>query len=307
MSLKNRTIYSYESKLMTYSKERKTAELKWYPDLIESFLTGLMLLEEENRIMDKRDEWFFYLANVKVDKRKNDPTYEDCILGWFESVKIGFRTNLKKRSTLAIRSNPKAPDESETRKTHFYFRLRDGLFLLDNYSNNVVTSKRLETYFTEKFELVFGNKNVRHITFSNLVNQGFLEELEKFNVIRLAQIRLKIQSTEPYDTGDAIGSLQEMCRPTNANYLELVVGRKNARKNGLSPSYLKRYLQKLMGNHQEIVSGTIQGSRTDGGSPIVKLKGIEERFSNSFEVAADGEILSEPMFAYMIEIGNNHY
>lgn len=306
MNLKKRTIYAFETTIMG-SKSEREVELKWKPEFLEEIFEFIMKLSEKERVEEKPGEWFFYLAKYTLDKREKDPTHEDCIYGWFESVRIGFRTNLKQLSTMKTRPNPKAPDESEIMRTYFYFRLKDGLLLLDSYGNNVVTYKRVEAYLKNKAPTVFQKHNVYYLSFYHLISKGFLEQLQNFEVIRLAQIRLKVSSDAQYDTSDAIGSLQHMSQYTYSNYVDITMGRKNARKNGLMVNRLREILNKIIRNNQEVISGTIQGTRNDGGPSTLKLKGIEEKYPKNFEVDGAGEVLSEPIFAFMIDIGNNHY
>jgi len=291
---------------MRIDLEGNKAHLKWNPTFIEAVLEHIMQLTEKDRVHQQPGEWFFYLGGYKIDKREKDPTHEDCLYGWFESVRIGFTTNLRRLSTMDIRPNPKEKDESEIHKTFFYFRLKDGLLLLDTYFDNIVTHRRIESYLASKAEDVFQKFKIKYITFHNLISKGFLEKLRNFEVIRLAQIRLNVQSETPYDTQDAIGSLQEISRSTNANYLDITMGRSHARKHGLLVRELKKALELIMRDRRQVISGTVEGTRNDGGPPTIKLKGIEEKFKKQFGVDGYGEVLSEPMFAYMIDIGNKH-
>jgi len=309
LKTKNRTIYVFETKLYslvsheTNDKEENILEVNWKPDIIEKIFNHIINLDKKERVQIKEGEWFFSLENMKIDK-KEIPGDEDCLYGWFEGVRLGLRTDLKSLSTLTTRENPKKPDESETQRTYFYFRLKDGLFLLDTYSGNVVTVRRLENYLEEKAQPIFKKYNIRNIVFHHRINKGFLEELDKFDVIRLAKVRIKIQDKNEYDTKDAIGYLKEISRRTYANYLDIVVGRRKAKKRGLIIPNLKEFLQKLLENRQEIVSGIIEGSRSDGGPKTLKLDGIEEKHKEKFLVDEKGEVLPEHMFEFMIEMGN---
>lgn len=305
MKTQRRSIYAYETQLSAV-KDGKVVQLKWRPDILVETFSNIMSLDLKNRVLDKRGEWFFYLANLKVDKREQDPSHKDCLYGWFESAKIGLRTDLLRRSTMSTRANPKEEDESEKRKTHFYLRLLDGFFLLDSYNNNIVTHRRIESYLENMAKSTLERLGVRHITFVNLVDEGFLEELGKFDVIRLAQVRLKIQSKEQYDTSDAIGRLQELSRPTYANYMDIVIGRLYARKRGMIARHVDSFLRTIMRNREEVIGGTIQGTRSDGGPPELKLNGIEKKYKENFKTDEFGEVLSEPVFEYMINIGNTH-
>lgn len=303
MQATKRSVYAFESNVFSVNAAGNQAQLAWKPDFAEAAFAHIMTLPEEGRVYVSTNEWFFYLADLKIDKRENDPTHEDCIYGWFEGVRIGFITDLKRLSTMTTRTNPKERDESEIRRTYFYLRLRDGLLLLDNFKENVVTYKRLEAYLSEKAPKIFSDYGIRYLAFVHKISTGFLEELEKFDIIRLAKIRLNLTPDSQYDTHDAIGSLQQLSIPTYANYIDLVLGRKNARKRGLITSALRGLLQKVL-DKQHVVSGTIEGARSDGGSPTLKLHGVEEVHRKNFPKDDKGEVLPEPMFEYMIELGN---
>lgn len=306
MSKSKRTIYAYESRIFSANSAGDQAQIGWEPKMIEEALSFIIGLPEKERVLTKNDEWFFHLSNVNIDKRDKDPSFEDCIYGWFECVRIGFITDLRQLSTMKTRLNPKRKDESEIRRTYFYFRLRDGLLLLDNYRDNVITPRRLEEYLLNIAETVINKYGVRHITFVPIVSTGFLEELGKFDLIRLARIRLKIKPNVEYNTEDGIGAIQKQSAATYANYLDLVLGRKNARKHGLVIEAVKVFLRKILQQQDQVLLGTIEGDRSDGGPKVLKLSGVEEKHKQDFSVDEKGEVLTEQMFGYIIELGNAH-
>lgn len=301
----NRVIRAYQTTVSATGQGTGNVVLKWDAGLVTSVFQRIVTLPETDRVMAKPDEWFFYLA--KLENRTGSASGgEACMVGWFESVRMGLRTHLKRLSTMTTRPNPKAPDESEIRRTYFYLRLCDGLFLLDSYGGNVVTSVRLQDYLREKDGTGFKKAGIQLISFEPLVDPGFLDQLYKFDVIRLATVRLSVEQNEVYDESDAIGTLQSRSRVINANYMDVVIGRKNARKNGLLPNKLREFLEEILRRKPQVVSARIVGTRSDGGSPELKLDGIEEKHRVKAELDAYGEALPEHMIQCMIDIGNVH-
>lgn len=304
----SRTLYSFATTLL--ANETKTSVERGWPRnasiFIEEVLQKIMANPLKQRVYDSSGEWFFYLDNVTVDKREKDPTHQDCIHGWFNWVRIGLRTELTKRSTMGTRENPKEEDESETHRSYFYFRLKDGLFLQDGHSKSVVNHKRVEDYLFKMAPEVYAKYNIRYLSFSHLVSQEFLAELSKYSVIRSARIRLQVTDDATPTSDDFIGQLENNSRSVYANYFDLMVGRKNARKRGLKAKKLGEMLSFFMRDNKKVISGTIEGSRDDGGPDTIKIKGTEEKFKGTFLVDNLGEILQEQMFPRMITIGNSH-
>lgn len=293
-----RTIYVYESRLFRSHYAEEMTPLVWDPGFVENVFDHIYALPQEARVLDREGEWFFFLHEL----RKTTSNKVTFLYGYFNAVRLGVRTDLQARSTLQTRKNPKAEDESETRKTFFLLRLSDGLLLLDSYANNVVTNKRLTEYLKLTALEVFKTSDIAGISFNNLMDTGFLEDLEKFDMIRLARVRLSLKSSNYASESDAIELCKEMAVPTNANYMELVVGKKHAKKHGLSFDHLKAWLIRLMRDKQDVIGGVIEGTRSDGGSPTLKLNGIEEKHREEFDTDELGEVLQEQMFDYMINL-----
>lgn len=309
MGEKKRIIYTFETRF--HRLQNNMMHSFWDPNIIEAIFDELIARPKAELVEDKKDEWFFYLASVSKNKESISGN-EPYIFGWFEWVRLGLRTDLLRtdllsRSTLEPRENPKGPDESEVNRTYFYFRLRDGLFLLDRTFGSIITANKITTYIENKCKELLERNGIKYVSLSHFIAQGFLEELTKFDSVRLAQIRLRVSEKKHYDESDAIGFLQEKSRISNANYIELTVGRKNARKHGLIVENLKNLLMKLMQNSEDVIAGVIEGSRSDGGPPRLTLRGIDEKFPSKFKTDLYGEVLKEHMFEYMIEIGNHHY
>ena len=294
-----RTIYSHETHIQQLAASKELIEIKWSPSIVSEIFEYIMSLDERERGEDSPGEWFFYLGGVRFDMK-------GCIYGWFESVRTDIRTDLRRRSTMATRKNPKNEDEGEVRRTHFYFRLSDGLFLLDSFGTGFVTNRRVEEYLASKAKIVFEKHGIQYIQFANLVDKGFLDKLDKFEVLRVAQIKLKVEQKAQYDEEDAIGHLQSQSQEFEANYLNVDIGKSRAKKRGMNVQKVAGFLRQLMKNRSEIISGTIEGIRSDGGSPKLKLKGIEEKYPKTFNTDSNGEVLSEDVINYIMEIGLNH-
>lgn len=297
---KKRKIYAYSGTIMKYSETGETAEIIWDSSLLEEVFKYIKGLPEKKKVMEKKEEWFFYLADYQ---NKTDNVGNSYIRGYFEWVRIGYLADLKRLSTLKTRPNPKNPDESEIHKTFFYIRLKDGVLLLENYKDNVITAKRMQDYFKEKAKPVYEKSRIHYINFLNRVSKGFLEKLTHFGVIRLAKLRLSMESNEQYDTSDAIGVLQETTRPAEPNYIDIIIGKKNARKNGLLPGPLKDILNKLMTNRERIKAGIIEGASTSGDPLSLSLNGIEERYIGTFNTNDKGEILETEMYDFLMKTG----
>lgn len=305
---KRRTISAFESSVFSVNATGDQAQIRWIPDFTEEVFTHINLLPLADKVKSSTGEWFFHLEDLRIDKNPNDPQHEDCIYGWFEGVRLGLRTDLRRLSTMGTRTNPKNNDESEEERTYFYLRLRDGLLLLDTHFDSVVTINRLVEYLKEKAHPVYVRHGVHYLTFIPYISQGFLEQLNNFQVIRMASIRLRVRPTNVAEgqNHDAIDSLNSLSTPTNAKYVDLILDRKHAKRNGLNISGLRTFFEGFLNRGEEVVAGVIKGSRNDGGSPEIKLRGIEEKHRSEFPTDAQGEVLHSPMFEYMIEIGNHH-
>lgn len=304
---KSRTIYAHETKFYRYDDavENNEVEVGWSrkvsPGLLWKVFEHIVTLAEPDRTRKAPDaEWLMYLDNVEFIKKGFDNP-EDCIRGIFYSTSDGLRTALIDINTLTKAKNQKKPGQNELRKTHFYIRMSDGLFLLDNYGGNIVTNARIEAYIAHFANTVLKDNNIIRLSFDTLLSQGFLDKLNNFEVITLAHLRVKIGATDIYDKSDALGHMQDEAKVVRASQLEIKIAHPRARKEGLLPIPLAKTLQKFM-NREGILSGTIKGKPLLGCQPTLKLKGAEEKYPNRFEVDAEGEVLTDPLFKYIAKI-----
>lgn len=304
---KSRTIYAHETKFYRYddAAENHEVEVGWRgktsPSLLWKVFEHILALSEPDRTLKSPDaEWLMYIDNAKFIKKGLDNP-EDCIRGFFYSTSDGLRTALIDINTLTKAKNQKKPGQNELRKTHFYIRMSDGLFLLDSYGGNIVTNARIEAYISHFAGTVLKGSNIIRLSFETLLSQGFIDKLNNFEVITLAHLRVKVGSADTYDKSDAMGHMQDEAKVVRASQIEINIAHPRAKKEGLLPIPLAKLLQKFM-NRDGILSGTIKGKPLPGYQSTLKLKGAEEKYPDRFEVDAEGEVLTEPLFEYMAKL-----
>jgi hypothetical protein len=304
---KSRTIYAHETLFYRYDADAETNEVeagwksKTSSKVICDVFEHIMTLPEEKRTLrDVNLDWIMYLNDVKFLK-KNFDNPEACIKGYFYSTTDGLRTSLIDINTLAKEQNQKKPGQNELRKTHFYIRMSDGLFLLDSYSSNVATNSRIETYILHFAKDILTKNKIIRLSFEKLLSQGFIDKLNNFEVINLAQLRVKIGPELKYDKTDAMGHMQDDAKVVRASQVDITLSYPRTRKEGMLPVPLANLLKKYM-NRDGIIAGTIKGKPLPGNQPILKFKGAEEKYSKRFEVDAEGEVLTEVIFEHMLKL-----
>lgn len=267
-------------------------------DLIELLQTITALPLEEKCLKDTNyAEWTMYLEKFEVDNIEN-PTY---LKGYFYSTKDGLRTSLQNFDTGQIKTNPKEPGDNEIRTTCFAFRAKDGLFLLADYYDNVVTSSRISDYFNLFFKSLRNDLNVEQISFENLVSKEFLEKLNSFE--RINSLEITVDTTRRKDEiDDAISTINEELADLNQGKVTLVIQR--ADKYGLVKEGISTWVSDKLNKHT-IIQGRIIGKPHPGNPRIASLKGVNEKYEQRFSVNMEGEVLLEPMFDFIISIINN--
>lgn len=294
---KSRTIYSYET--IIYEQKKDQVDMGWNTTSSESLIkliSGIMSLNKEQRM--KKDptyfEWTMHLEKFELDNKTN-PKY---ITGYFHSTKEGIRTNLQNIETGEVKPNPKGPNENEIRTTCFAFRIKDGLFLLGSYSDNVATYKRIADYLTSFATTSFSHLNIIQVSFNTLISKEFLEKINAFE--RINFLELTVDTTvKTSGTKDAISILDEELEEVNQGKIEFIISRKDA--NGLDSTKLGRWIQRKINKHH-IIKGTLRGKPAPGGRPELRLQGMDERVSARFPVDKENEVLNEHLFQYIINI-----
>jgi hypothetical protein len=251
---------------------------------------------------DVHNEWGMYLDHA--DMLTNDAGAPTFITGWFMSVRPGPRTELMNLVTSATRDNPKVEHEGEKLKTHFLIRLADGLFLLDSYGGNVVTAAKVTSYFEDLARPTLDEHQTHFITLEKLVSSEFLENLGRLDVIRLAKVRVEVDENTHYQD-DALGHFERASSNARGSYVDLAIGKLNAKKNGLERGGVRAFFTDILGRHN-VIAGTIEGRAPDGTDTTLKLHGIEEKHRHQFDTDAFGEVLSAPLIEYMMTLGVNH-
>ena len=302
MKKTHRTIYSFKLRLNKTVKGT-SSEIRMDGAMLERVFRYIESIPQDERVIEQPGDWFFFLDSVTYDV-DDRMSHVSNIRGLFKWVRLSARTDLRRRRDMATRTNPKDPDESEERHTHFYIRVSDGLLLLDSQLANVVTGTRFHNYISSLGAPVF-EERLMYTTMEEVIEKRFLEALGKFEVIKLARIRLAVDANANYPADDGIGSLQVDSQAVRGDYAEVVLGKLNARKNGLSATELIPRLTRYMSKGR-VLGGTIEGKRFDGSSDQLKIQGIQERSKVTIETNSEGEALLEQVFASMIKIGNDH-
>lgn len=297
-----RTIYSYKLRL-NQTVKGTSSEIRMDAAALKRVFDFIIGLPQEERVIEQANEWFFFLDSITYDLQGGDG-HTPNIRGLFKWVRLSARTALRRRRDMATRTNPKEPDESEERHTHFYIRSTDGLLLLDSQLGNVVTGQRFNNYISLMGAPIF-EESFKYTTLEKVIEKSFLDALGKFKVIKLARIRLAVDANANYSEGDGISLIQADSQAVKGDYAEIVLGKRYARGSGLSATELvsrvTRYLSK-----ERILSGTIEGWRSDGTEDQLKIQGIHERGKVTVETNIEGEALLEQVFASMIKIGKEH-
>lgn len=262
-----------------------------YGSIVETILREIQSLPPTQAVEQRSGEWFFYLKDVRIHRNPTNPA-NDYICANFNWVKLGLRTEWQKLSTMETRPNLKDQDESELQKAHIYIRLRDGFVLLES-TGHIVTPRRIEGYLINKAQCTASQNNIQQVVLHEIVRPDIIREINNMSMIRLARIRLKVESGANYNTNHVFGQLQDWARPGDTNYVDIIAGRENARTDGVDNSWVVRLMRDYVIGKPDIKQAVIEGNRDDGTPDKVRLTGAEQRYYNKFDVDATGQILTE--------------
>lgn len=298
--LKQRHIYAFSTDVFLSNKDFSQINHGWNKETSKALILLLNKIKDlpfdEKLLKGPNDNpWTMYLESIVLEDSVS-PTY---LKGFFYSTKDGLRTKLLNSDTNEISDNPKKPGQNEMRTTCFALRFEDGLFLLGDYGDNVVTSTKISEYlanFLDKFKNDL-NLSIQQIQLHNLISKEFLEKLNSFK--KLNQLELTIDTTQINGTDDAISTLNNETQIINQGKLVLRLEKKD--KTGLSFEGLRNWVSSIMQKHP-VIQGKIKGRPTPGSPRELRLKGINEKYLRSFGVDSYGEVLMEPLYDSIVKI-----
>lgn len=291
----NRKIYAFKGILNFFQNE--TLVQGWNGRVFWDALQYIKSLDH-SRLLERTAEWFLCLDQIGLRGENNDIAFARL-----KSARLGTRIPLIK-PTLEERENPKDFNEGERIVNHVVIRLSDGLVLVDRASTGPVTASRVSSYIETKGRDYFHGHDVRNVIFEPLLDRRFLDELDKFERIDLATVRVLVEDTR-FGQNDATRFLQKTTLPTRGKEVTLSVKASRAwrRDPGLSVVGLVQWFEGFFADQSFILSASIHGTKRDGSKREVRLKGIEEKTTVQVEVDQNGDVLPDSVLSHMIRIG----
>jgi len=290
---KQRTIYAFKTVLFLSNDDKSSTEFGWDAEKIKNLMGMLIKLPELNRrSVDPNSEW-----SMQLEKCEIDPLKPNIIFGYFHSTKQGLRTKVQHIETGDTKDNPKLPGYNEIRTTCFTLRLTDGLFLLADYGDNVASTARIARYLTQFGKELCPEINLSGIQFDNLISKDFLDKLNSFQ--RINTLEILIDSKSELKTDDAIGTLQEELSDVKQGKIQIILQRGD--NPTLSSKGVYDWVKNKMKKHI-ILQGKIKGKPSPGNPKELRLTGMEEKYQNKFPTDRDEEVLTEPLFEFIIKL-----
>lgn len=298
MNKKQRTIYALKAELLGSNR----GSLVWSNNLAEqlvNLLNWIMALPEKERIIKGETDnlWILWLSDVK---REGDNIY-----GTFSATSNGLHTTLLDSETLEKADNPKGLNQNEIKNTVFSIRVRDGLFLLAHYTGNVAIASRIRYYldFFAKRYVELGKKvlSFQGVIFYNIVSKKFLDGLNKFD--RLNQLSITIDTTVAYGNNDGIAAINN--ETVKFGTKKIVLTLSGQRYKGLTIGSIKEWVKGILGE-KAIVQAVLKGHPLPGESKELRLRGLEEKFVDSYETDIEGEVITALLYDKMRELNEHH-
>jgi|GEM_PF-6756856 len=305
-STRNRTFSLYATKLSIPGTDSNN--VNWsieYGQIIYQLLKKIINLPVDKKIYtgDKNDNWTMALEKCELN-RTNNPSY---IRGYFSCTKDGFHTQLLDNKTFERTPNPKGLTQNEIMRTAFSFRLKDGLFTLGEYKDNIATAKRIATYlnsfikkFVESEEL---QTDITRISFIHCISEGFLDKINSFDRLNSASITMEVPQLIE-ENEDSFSTLNHETSGANIGTVTIVLKRKRGDSAGLNISKIKQWITKLTDLYNPI-KGELKGCPHVGNTNKLTINGVNKCFKYSLKLGTDGDVLLSELYDKIEQINEN--
>lgn len=257
----------------------------WSGDFITDLFKHIEGLNDVQRKMDVKGQWFMLLEEVKYE--------EKYVYGYFTSAEYGSVRNLIHADTLIKRDNPKGIREGEEQYTHFFIRKSDGLLLLQ--WNQKVTRSRVAEYIDKYSTDILRAYNYEYVNVCTLVGGEFLEELKRLDVVK--ETILEITSKEKSDDNEFIQEVQDEVESLSATHVALSFKAKYQR-DGLGK--LIPFINKFKGQ-KGVTSIKIIGDQ-DGAERKINIDTYSEKYRKSVKIDANGNPMSPNVYEQLERI-----
>lgn len=289
---KQRTVYAFKTTLYLTNDDHTTTEFGWDAAKVKKLMQEIIALPELRRRSVEPGEWSMHLEKCEID-----PLKPNIMTGYFHSTKQGLRTKVQHLETGDVKDNPKPPGYNEIRTTCFAFRFTDGLFLLADYGDNVASTARISQYLTSFGKTLCPDMNLSGIQFDHLISKEFLEKLNSFQ--RINTLEIVIDAKAEQGTDDAIATLNEELSDIQQGKIQLILQRGD--NPSLSAKGIYDWFKNKMKKHV-ILQGKIKGKPSPGHPKELRLTGMEEKYPQKFPIDKEEEVLTEPLFEFIIKI-----
>ncbi len=274
-------------------KKKEVYKSKWDAKSFKDVMLKLYQLDKQDR-KRRYSGWFMYLEDLKVSGTTS-------LSGRFRYAEYGYKGKWVHADSMEERDNDKSLREGEEQYVYFYFRLSDGLLLLQG--DMKVTRSKVEDYISNIGKEKLKNSGYDNIAIRTLLREDFHKEIEKLDLVKLIEVEIQTEKTSSYEN-EAVIEAKRQAAEVEANYASVIL-RSKYRQQGLKN--IGQYLEGFKPRGSKTVASGVKNIKVigdqNGELRRVYLDKIAEKYTRDLETDENKQLKKERVHTALNGIG----